>query len=164
MPVLDVSSLPISIRPLVERALRTGVGREVAIGALQGHLYEGGERSANVLAALATLTYHDAAELMVNRMHVASERAVRLLDEAILRCETVDRARLTEMRDAFENTRQLEASRRKKLRALLEEPAHASARDLIALAHDVLMSGEDDARAAEIMRMAADATENDPPS
>lgn len=140
----------------MERALRDGDELEAAITAIETYLSRGGQRTPEVLLALATLTYEDAATVVLSRLTAASEQALALVDEA-LASEPEPREDLTALRETFARSLARERARERRLRELLDGPRRARPVELMELAHRILMSGEDDALAAELMQAAADA-------
>lgn len=153
--MFDPSRLPPSVRPAVERALRDGNGHEAAIEVLEQHLAEGGERSPDVLLALATLTYEDAATVVLTRLTAASHTALGLVDEALAAHDAPPPAELVELRATVASALERERARARRLEALLVDPRRARPTELMELAHRILMSGEDDGLAAELMAAAA---------
>lgn len=151
----DPSALPLAVRALVERALLRGEGREAAILALEERLGQSEERDPSVLLALATLTYEDAATVMLHRLTTASETALELVDEAIARGGEPD-DELIGLRATFARALERERARERRLKRLLEDPRGARPTELIELAHRILLSGEDDELAAELMAVAAE--------
>ncbi|MBX3271735.1 MAG: hypothetical protein KF729_15820 [Sandaracinaceae bacterium] len=153
--MFETERLPPAVRPAVERALRDGEGHEAAIRALEAHLDDGGERSPEVLLALATLTYEDAATVVLSRLAQASRTALALVEEARAaapeRSEAVERLHAT-----FAAALEHEQAREQRLRRLLADRRGARPAELMELAHRILMSGEDDQLAAELMAAAAD--------
>ena len=145
----DPSRLPDSVRPHVVRALREGEDLDRAIEALEGYLAEGGERTPDVLLALATLTYEDAATLVLNRLATASEQAIALLDEVLER--TPDDSELVALRARFAEALAGERAREKRLRELLVRPEGARPSEIMELAHRILLSGDDDGLATALM-------------
>jgi len=140
----------------VERALRDGGAIESAIAAIETYLDGGGERTPEILLALATLTYEDAATVVLSRLTAASEQALALVDEALERGDG-PRDELTSLRETFARSLDHERARERRLRQLLDDPRRARPTELMELAHRILMSGEDDALAAELMQAAAEA-------
>ncbi len=153
--MFDPHRLPEGLRAVVRRALRDGQGHEEAIRELEDHLAAGGERSPEVLLALATLTYEDAATLVLSRMTRASEAALALVDEA-LAAQTEPAPELQDLRATFAGALERERARERQLRRLLADPSRARPTELMELAHRILMSGEDDQLAAALMAKAAD--------
>lgn len=135
--------LPPNIAGVVERALREGQDHDVAIEAVEAHLASGGERTPEVLMALAALTYEDAASLVLSRLRDASEEAIGLVDEAIGRGGPAEE--LTRMRAVFAQTLQREHVREQNLRLRATNIDRMKATDLVQLAQGALMRGDDDA-------------------
>lgn len=150
----DLEALPASVRPLVARAMSTGDHHEGAILSIEAHLAEGGERTPDLLVALAMLTYDDAAMVVLSRLRAASEEAVALVDEAIARGSDPS-GRLAEVREVYVATSRAERARERRLRALMLRPGCARPAELVELAHRILMNGEDDELTAELMNAAA---------
>jgi len=149
-------ALPARLRPLVARALARGEGHEDAIDAIEGHLAGGGERSPDLLVALAMLTYEDAAAVVLGRLRDASERALALIDEALSR-GPADADELERVRAIYARTLRRERARERRLRDLVAAPERAArSTELAELAHRILMSGEDDGLAARLMAAAAE--------
>jgi len=150
----DPTLLPDEVRASVEGARRDGAEHQAAITALETYLARGGARTPEVLLALATLTYEDAATVVLSRLRAASEQALALVDEALAQDPRED---LAALRDRFARSLAHERDRERRLRELLDDPRRARPAELMALAHQILMSGEDDALAAELMQAAAEA-------
>ncbi len=148
----DASTVPDELRRLVDRALRDGGERELAIEGLERHLADGGERSTEVLLALATLTYEDAASLVLTRIGQASAAALELVDEAIAQ-QDPPAPELASLRATFVAALEREQRRERRLRSVLCDPAKARPVERMALAHQILMSGEDDWLAAQLMAL-----------
>ena len=143
------------VRPPVERALRDGVGHEEAIAALERYLEAGGPRTPEVLLSLATLTYQDAATLMLSRLTQASTTALALVDEALEGQSDPDRDLLA-LRAQFADALERERARERRLRELCGNPGRARPTELMELAHRILLSGDDDGLALELMAEAAE--------
>ncbi|MGE0784784.1 MAG: hypothetical protein AB7S26_03775 [Sandaracinaceae bacterium] len=154
-----LGALPAELHTVVEDALRAGTGHEHAIAAIERHLAAGGERTPSILVALATLTYEDAASLMVTRLRQASEEALGLLTEAAER-RGASAPELEALRRLFLDTIEREHARDRQLRLRATNPEIATARDLVQLAHDLTMRGED-RLAKDLYRAADDAAELD---
>lgn len=122
----------------------------MGIAALERHLERGGERSPEVLLALAMLTYEDAATLVLNRLTQASKTALALLDEA-LEGQPEPSAPLRALRARFARALDRERARERRLRELADRPERARPIELIELANRILLSGEDDELATELM-------------
>lgn len=155
----DPSLLPVSVRPFVERVLRSGEGYEAAIASLREHLDGGGERTPTVLLALATLTYEDAATLVLSQLTAASQAALSLVDEAMAK-DAEPSEELQSLRASFARALERERIREQRLRQLLKDPKRARPTELMELAHRILMSGEDDDLAAALMARAARGSED----
>ncbi|MCA9609156.1 MAG: hypothetical protein KC619_26325 [Myxococcales bacterium] len=153
--MFDPLRLPEAVRPAVERALRDGDRHEEAIEALETYLAEGGERTPEVLLALATLTYEDAATVVLTRLTQASATALALVDEAMA-SKSSPPPELAVLRQTFATALERERVRERRLRDLLADPRRARPTELVELAHRILMSGEDDQLAADLMSLAAD--------
>ncbi len=149
-PAFDPDRLPAHLRPLVERALRDVDGCEAAIEALEQHVSEA-EAGPDALVALALVTYHEAATLVLSRLADASQRALALLDEAERRGGR-DTSRL---RSLLRGTLERERRRERRLLARLGRPG-AAAREALELAHRLRMRGDHDL-AAELSRRAEEA-------
>jgi hypothetical protein len=147
-------ALPARIRPLVAHALAEGEGHEDALAAIEDHLAGGGARTPDLLAALAVLTFEDAASLVLSRLREAAERAVALLDEA-LACEPADPGALARVRALYARALERERRRERRLRARLSGPGRARPTELAELAHRMTMRGEDEAEAFALMETAA---------
>jgi hypothetical protein len=80
-PALDPERLPLALRPLVARALEDVDACEPAIEALEAELEA--RPTPDVLIALALLTHHEAAELVLSQLEDAAERALAWIDEAL---------------------------------------------------------------------------------
>ena len=156
----DPRELPLPIRAAVERALGERDGHVEAIGAIESHLAAGGERTPDLLVALAAVTYDDAAAVLMHRLGEAAGRALELLDEAARVRGTADG--LQPLRDAFEATQERERIRATRLRGLMLAPDRARPTDLAELAHRLRMAGDDHisgALMAEATRLDEDADE-----
>ncbi len=151
----DLDRLPDRVRPAVARALTDGDAREEAIAALEAHLADGGDRTPEVLLALATLTYEDAATVVLSRLTQASATALALVDEALASGRTPP-PELLSLRATFATALERERTRERRLRGLLADPRRARPTELVELAHRILMSGEDDQLAADLMAYAAE--------
>lgn len=160
-PAFALDELPASLRDLVARVLRDGDGHDEAIEAIELHLADGGRRTPDLLVALATLTYEDAAKVVLSRLRDASEDAIGLLDEALAQ-DPPNADELRAMRDELDKTLRRERARERRLRALMTDPTRARATEMVELAHRILMSGEDDALAAKMMSAAASAADRLP--
>ena len=141
--MLDPSRLPEEVRPQVARALRDGLGCEEAIEAIERYLDGGGPRTLPVLLSLATLTYQDAATLVLSRLTQASEAALALVDEALEGQDEAD-SELLALREQFAGALERERARERRLRELCGDRGRARPTDLMQLAHRILLSGEDD--------------------
>lgn len=153
--------LALPLWTLIERAQQTGIGRDSAIRAIQDHLYDGGERDPALLVALARLIYEDAATVMVSRIRDASERSLALVDEAIAGAGDPDGS-LGDMRVALVRSLEAERAREARLRRTVAR-RRPRATELMELAHLMMMRGEDDALAAELMELADHLDEVDEP-
>lgn len=157
-PSFDLGRLPEEVRDSVREALVRGEGHAEAIASIEGALERGAERSRDLLVALATLTYEDAATLVLSRLEAASREALALLDEA---SEGESSPELLALSEAYARTLAREEARELHLRGTARGRSRPRALELIELAHRVLMSGEDDGLAAELMVRAA--RESEPP-
>lgn len=112
----------------------------------------GGERRPGTLLALATLTYEDAATVVLSEIARASTTALALVDEAIT--QDADPApELQSLRKTLADALERERARELRLRSILRDPANARPTERMLLAHQILMSGEDDQLAAELMAL-----------
>lgn len=154
----DPERLPAALRPLVERALRDVDACEEAIEALEQHV-RGGGASPDALVALALLTYHEAAELVLSQIERAAGRALSLLDEAERKGAAGQGvARLRALCRAS-----LERERRRERRILARmERDRARVGEVVELAHRLLLRGDGDL-AAELLRRADEAAPEAPP-
>lgn len=147
----DPDRLPAALRPLVERALRDVDGCEAAIEALERHLSEAAA-GPDAFVALALVTYHEAATLLLSRLADASQRALALLDEAERRGGH-DTSRL---RSLVRASLERERRRERRMLARLGRPGGARPSDVVELAHRLRMRGDHDL-AAELLRCADEA-------
>ena len=155
---LGLSALTDADRVLVQAAFVEGEDREAAILVLEDHLANH-ERTPELLLALAVLTYEDAASLVLSQLARASGAAVDLLDEALAAQES-PRAEVIALRDTFARTLERERARERRLLELLTGPRDARPTELVELAHRILMSGEDDQLAADLMDAAVGYEQN----
>lgn len=147
----DPHRLPPALRPLVERALQDVDGCEDAIEALEREA-SASEASPDVLVALALVTYHEAASLVLTQLEHAAERALALLDEAERRGKRTDS--LARLRSLCRRSIERERSRERRLLARIAwADDDASPRDVIELAHRLMLRGDTDL-AAELLRRA----------
>ena len=82
-PALDLDRLPAGLRTTVARALEDVDACEDAIDALEATAAH--DRSPDVLLALALVSFHEAAELVLSQIEPAAERSLLLIDEAMER-------------------------------------------------------------------------------
>ncbi len=151
MAPFDPEGLPAPLRTLVERALRDVDACEDAIEALEAHVASGAA-GPDALVALALVTYHEAASLVLTRLEQASERALSLLDEA--QRQGADAATLDRLRGLCRASLDAERSRERRLLARIAWSGDASdPREVIELAHRLRMRGDFDL-AAELLRRA----------
>lgn len=153
--VFDPRALPSQVRLLLARALETGEGHDDAVAKLEQALAEGVDREPNILAALALMTYEAAATGGRGSLGGAAERALRLIDEALATGREVPRD-LRRLQVLCAAALEQERARERRLRGLLSNLDQARPTELAELAHRIVMSGEDDALAAELMRRAAE--------
>ncbi|MFK7989744.1 MAG: hypothetical protein AB8I08_27240 [Sandaracinaceae bacterium] len=158
--VFDPDALPSPIRGLVETALREREGHERAIEAIEAHLEAGGERTPDLLIALATVTYDDAAAVVLHRLEEASREALRLLDEAAIARGSMHG--LEPLRSSFESARVREEERSRRMRVFMVAPERARPAELAELALRQRLQG-DDALAQALLDEAGrlDATEEE---
>lgn len=133
--------LPLELDARVRRALSRREGHDEAIEAIEAYLEAGGERSPAVLMALATLTYEDAACLVLSRLREASEEALALVDEALAHPDG-PRDELRRMRELFGQTLAQEQQRERDLRLRATNPSIRPT-ELAQLAHGLMLRGED---------------------
>lgn len=158
MGPFDPYRLPPLIAALVERTLRDGEGHEVAIEAIEQHLADGGERTPDLLVALATLTYDDAATALLHQLGQASQRAMELVDEAVRRGASC--AAVESLRGAFQAACDRERARERRLRLLAIAPERARPTELAELALRLRLAGDDGAAGA-LMAEAAERLPDD---
>lgn len=139
--LFDPAALPSPIRGLVETALHEREGHEHALDAIEAHLAAGGERSPDLLIALATLTHDDAAAVVLHRLAEASREALALLDEAAVARGTAHG--LEPLRSMFEASCNREKERECLLRLALVNPERARPAELAELARRILMNGDE---------------------
>lgn len=144
----DPDRLPAALRPLVKRALEDVDGCEAAIEALEQHVAQGAA-GPDALVALALVTYHEAAALVITQLEHASERALALLDEAERRGGA--RHRIERLRSMCKESLERERSRERRIVARMARADLPDELEAVELAHRLMMRGDSDL-AVELLR------------
>lgn len=148
---LRLSRLPGGLHGAVGRALHDPSECEVAIEAIERHLAT--DRSPDLLIALAALTYREAEALVLSRIEAASQRALALIEEAL-----VAGARRTREIDALKACCLASIAKERAREAMIVgriAKGCARAHEVVDLAHRVLRREDDDALATALLKRAS---------